>query len=480
MRAALVGFLLCLFGGSLGAAPNSPPDKALRDYVSAADPSFAWQVHARYNILGADIVELHLSSQTWQHVLWKHQLYLIRPKNIKPDVDEGLFVIAGGRWRDSYDTASAPELPSSAAVFVAIAQQLGTVVAVLAQDPFQPMFGLREDELIAYSFSRYLETGDADWPLLLPMVKAAVKGMDAVQSFTSGQWGLKLSRFAVIGGSKRGWATWLTGAVDPRVVTLIPIVIDVLNFEAQMPHQIAIWGAPSEELEPYTKRGLLKLLSSDAGSALRRIVDPYSYRDRLTQPKLIVIGTNDAYFPIDALNLYWNGLRGQKYVLYVPNNGHNVDDFGRLIPTVAAMNRQAEGKGRMPDLAWQFANDGATLRLCMRADPAPTRVVLWSAQSSDSDFRDAQFSSRPVGLGKGGDEVRPGSRADGGARIDRAVYEARLEPPASGYEAVFAELTFAGGGGPYTLSTNVRIIDSSGRPPAFSAAVDGVQGVCSR
>src|SRR5690606_33252787 len=99
------------------------------------------------------------------------------------------------------------------------------------------------------------------------------------------------------------------------------IVIDVLNLEAQMPHQTAIWGAPSAALAPYSERGLVGVLASDRGADLRRIVDPYGYRTELTQPKLIVNATNDVFFPIDDLNLYWNGLEGPKHVLYMPNNG---------------------------------------------------------------------------------------------------------------------------------------------------------------
>lgn len=460
MRAS-ASAVLCmgLAVGPLAAAPNSPPATALADYVAAPDPSYAWQIHARYSIEGAEIVELHLSSQTWQHVLWKHQLFLIKPDDIAPGVKQGLLVIAGGRWRDSYDTSPAPELPSESAVFVALARRLGTVVAVLAQVPFQPMFGLREDNLIAYSFSQYLETGDADWPLLLPMVKAAVKGMDAVQSFTTSEWKIPLERFTVLGGSKRGWTTWLTGAVDLRAAMLVPLVIDVLNFKAQMPHQKAVWGRPSEELEPYTQRGLVDLLGSEAGAGLRRIVDPYGYLPSLKQPKLIVIGTNDAYFPIDALNLYWNDLVGPKYVLYVPNQGHNIDDLGRVIPAVVAVSRQAGGAAPLPALAWQFEGDGGPLELCVRADPSPSSVVLWSAGSADTDFRKASFSSRPVAARDG-------------------VYVARVEPPDSGFEAVFAELAFGEGTERYRLSTNLRVIDSSGRPPAVSASVDGTAGVC--
>ena len=39
----------------------------------------------------------------------------------------------------------------------------------------------QEDAIIAYSFDKYLDGGDDQWPVLLPMVKSAVRAMDTAQ-----------------------------------------------------------------------------------------------------------------------------------------------------------------------------------------------------------------------------------------------------------------------------------------------------------
>lgn len=442
------------------ASSEARADDALAAYVAAPDETFSWHVRARHALPGAEIVELRLHSQTWRGTLWKHRLHLIIPDNLDPDLRQAVLVIGGGRWRESYDGAAPQPLDDDAALFVAIAARLESVIAVVEQVPFQPIFGLREDELIAHTFEQYLATGEADWPLLLPMVKAAVRAMDAVQAFAASERQVDLERFTVAGASKRGWTTWLTGAVDPRAALLVPIVIDVLNFEQHMPHQSAMWGVPSEQLAPYTRRGLDEALASPQGEALRRIVDPYSYRERLTQPKLIVIATNDAYFPVDSLNLYWSSLAGSKNVLYLPNQDHDAEDFVRLIPALDAMHRLTATGQPLPTLESTLTNrPGRDLRLCIRASPAPIAVAIWSADSEDTDFRDERFTPAP-------------------AEREGDTFVAEIEPPTAGFRAFFAEALLDGPNGPYLLSTNVRVIGRDGSPPPAAAPADEHAKAC--
>jgi PhoPQ-activated pathogenicity-related protein len=454
-----IAFLWVVCAAAINAAPTSSPKNALEDYVAAPDSSFGWHVLARYSPPGADVVALELTSQTWQGIVWKHQLYVFRPHAAGVDARQGLLVVGGGRWHDRFETEPAKELPDDAKIFLEMARRLDAVVAVVGQVPFQPMFDLNEDSLIAYTFDRYLKTGDADWPLLLPMVKSVVKAMDATQQFMISEWHEAPQRFTVLGGSKRGWTTWLLGAVEPRAAVLVPVVIDALNFRRNMPYQSTVWGAPSPALAPYTKLHLIDILGSSQGEALREIVDPYSYRKRLTQPKLVVVATNDPYFPLDALNLYWDALPPPKYILYAPNQTHSMDDYGRLIPTMNAVHRASEGGASLPAMKWEFQSRDHALRLCVRSVPEPGAVVAWTADSTDAGFVHARFSSQPVAA-------------------DRGVFVFDLARPDSGYRAVFAETAFGAGDAKYTLSTNVRITDPAGHAPSRLTEIRGTPGVC--
>jgi PhoPQ-activated pathogenicity-related protein len=221
------------------------------------------------------------------------------------------------------------------------------------------------------------------------------------------------------------------------------MVIDVLNMEPQMKHQMATWGKFSEQIVDYTERGIQNQTGTPAGRVLNSIVDPYSYRSLLTQPKLILLGTNDRYWPLDALNLYWDGLPGERYVCYIPNNGHGLRDIPRILGALTALHLHAAGKLELPKLEWNLAERSGKLHLMVNSDIRPARVAAWIATSPTKDFREAAWTSQPV------------TESDGAFRHELAV-------PTTGYAAMFGEAVFENSPTPYFLSTNVRIVGSKG------------------
>src|SRR5262249_21929038 len=142
----------------------------------------------------------------------------------------------------------APERAGDLAVL--LARGTNSVVAELGMVPNQPLTlendgtPRSEDDLIARCWVKYMDTGDPTWLVRLPMVKSAVRAMDAVTEFLASKEGgqTPVKKFVVAGGSKRGWTTWLTGAVDRRVVAVVPIVIDVLNVRACSEHHYCAYG----------------------------------------------------------------------------------------------------------------------------------------------------------------------------------------------------------------------------------------------
>jgi PhoPQ-activated pathogenicity-related protein len=296
------------------AAAKSEIPTALQDYVSASDDSYAYKVVGAERIDGCTVHKLELTSQTWQDILWKHALYIYVPANIQHKQTVLLFITGGkvGGTPGDDDMKMAAKIAQAAAM----------PVAFLHQVPNQPLLGDKvEDDLISETFLRYVDSRDATWPLLFPMVKSATAAMTAVQDFGKQQYDVDVEQFVVTGGSKRGWTTWLTAVADDRVAGIAPIVIDTLNLPAQMKYQLETWGEYSEQIGDYTSKGLVEVMENQPEIPLWQWVDPYTYRSVLTLPKLLINGTNDRYWTVDATNVYWDDLLGEKHVRYVPNAG---------------------------------------------------------------------------------------------------------------------------------------------------------------
>ena len=420
-------------------APARAGDELAR-YVARPDESYAFHSLRSGRLHGAEYLETIVTSQTWRGIPWKHQLFMVKPARLAAPGAQALLFIDGGSWDASDDSTANRPLPREAAIFVRLAEALRAPVAIVRQVPFEPLFGgRREDALIAYTFEQYLDTGDPDWPLLLPMVKSAVRAMDTVQQLGRERWGLAIERFTVTGASKRGWTSWLTAAVDPRVASVAPMVIDMLNFRAQIPLQRQAFGALSEHIQDYEQIHLPERIDSPTGRELVSMVDPYSYRDKLTQPKLILLGTNDPYWPLKALNAYWSGLPEEKRVLYLPNETHTLRDVDRLIGSIAALHRYSERGSPLPSLAETFAEQNDRLELRVHSDRTPERVLAWSASSHTRDFRQAHWSAHDC-------------RRSG----DRYLCESRTS--ADAYTALYAEALFQDRNEPrFSLSTTVHI-----------------------
>lgn len=411
-------------------------DDALFEYVGKPDPAFAWQLVSANELPAGTVYSIELTSQNWQGILWKHVLYIIKPRIVfRPK--HALLYITGGSIQDGKPSTGDDEVK----MLSQVSQAIGGVVAVLRQVPNQPLYDdLSEDALISYTFEKYMQTGDATWPLLLPMAKSAVKAMDATQAFAKDKFGMTIEHFVVTGASKRGWTTWLTGAADSRVKGIAPMVIDVLNMAEQMPHQIEVWGAYSDEIDDYTERGMQERMIIPQGKKLNSIVDPFSYRDRLTMPKLILIGTNDPYWPVDAVNFYFDQLEGEKHILYVPNAGHDLGGGREAIAGVAAFFMSVASGTPLPEFSWDVKRNGNSAVLSVKAETKPVEVNLWSAQAPARDFRPSPWQKVAMTAG-----------------LENS-YRANVEIPQTGNTAFYGELVYPIiGGQRYSLCTSMNV-----------------------
>jgi PhoPQ-activated pathogenicity-related protein len=415
---------------AMGFTPVASAD--LAQYIRTDDQVYRWERLSHTDSHGGlTVYELRLISQVWQGIPWEHRLRIIMPTTAQQMPPLALLLISG-----SGDGTL--ELQDG----VLLARELSAPVAILYDIPNQPLFGgLMEDDLLAYTFVKFVETHDPTWPLLLPMVKGVVKAMDAVQAFMARERHPQIAGFVVSGASKRGWTTWLTPVVDERVKAIAPRVYDNLNLAQQMQHQRATWGHFSGQIAAYTERGLpQRLLAGDQGAqALAAMVDPFTYRQHITVPKLITLGTNDRYWPLDALNLYYERLIGETYILYTPNAGHDVGaGSARAMAGLMALFQKSAGRLTFPALRWRFDDAGGTITLTLTSDLTPQAVRTWIASAPTKDFRAATWEAF---------EMTP--QAHG------YVYARDKRP--DGAVALFGEAVYGTGVGSFSLSTTVRI-----------------------
>ena len=418
------------------AATEAVPTE-LQEYVSAPDDSYEYVVDGAEKLDGCTLHKLTLTSQTWHDIPWKHALYIYVPSNTRYESTVLLF-ISGGKIGGSPG-------PDDLKMGAKLAQAAAMPVAFLYQVPNQPLLGDRvEDDLISETFLRYVDSRDATWPLLFPMVKSATSAMTAIQEFGKEQYGVDVDKFVVTGGSKRGWTTWLTGATDDRVAGIAPIVIDTLNLPAQMKYQLETWGKYSEQIADYTSKGLVDVMLNQPDIPLWKWVDPYTYRSKLTLPKLIINGTNDRYWTVDAMNIYWDDLPGEKHVRYVPNAGHGLDDGKEsALMTLAMFAQHVAEEEPLPELKWSHDEADGRLKLTVESTPAPESVRLWVARSDSKDFREAKWEATEL-------TALPEAGGDG------QEFVGEIDKPTKGHVALFGEATYSRGGVPYNLSTTLR------------------------
>lgn len=450
-RTALLFICLLLVAIASGGRTVPSQETALDRYIAKPDPSYSWRLINTINGPGFHGYVLDLTSQTWRSAAevdrppWKHWLTIVKPD--KTASNKALLFIGGGSNRDAAPTAISDRLAS-------FAMDSNTVIAELGMVPNQPLHfsdskdkGRSEDDLVAYSRVRQMQSGDDEWLVRLAMVKSGVRAMDAVQEFLASDAGgkLKIDQFVVSGGSKRGWTTWLVAAVDKRVIAIMPTVIDALNSEAITKHHYEAYGFFSPALQDYVDHKLFPdKIGTPEYQRILAIEDPYVYlkRERLKIPKYLVHASGDQFFLPDNSQFYYDKIQGEKHLRYVPNAKHNLAGSDARESLLAFYQAFLAGRPR-PEFSWKKEKDGT---LIVTVKDKPRAVNVWQATNPKArDFRldviGPAYTSTPLKEEKSG------------------MYVARVDKPASGFTAFFVELIYDSGGKyPFKFTTEVSVV----------------------
>jgi PhoPQ-activated pathogenicity-related protein len=430
-----------------------PEEKtALDAYVAKPDPAYKWELVSTKQGDGYTTFVLELTSQTWRtevdvdKPVWKHWMTIVKPAEVKHD--EALLFIWQG---DNTDPAPTDGQDRS----IRIAKETGSVVAEVGMVPNQPLTFTDskdkprwEDDIIAYTRVKHFTTKDDEWLVRLAMVKAGVKAMDATQEFMKSDAGgqVAINQFVVSGASKRGWTTWLVGAVDERVIGIMPLVIDALNSEEITKHHFEVLGFFAPSLGDYVSHGLFPhKIGTPEYQAVLAIEDAYNYRDRarLTIPKFIVNASGDQFFLPDNSRFYYEAMPQEKRLRYVENAAHNLAGSDAQDSMLAWYNSVITG-GKRPDFIWNKVDANG---IALSPLDKPLEVRLWQAHNPKT--RDFRVES--VGKIYTSTVIEPGPEGN---------YFAQVPMPTEGFTAFFVEATFESGipAAPFKFTTEVSIV----------------------
>lgn len=421
---------------------------ALDRYVAMPDSHYKYEVTKTVKGDGYTTFIVDMTSQkylTEKEVnlpIWEHVMTVTVPDIVSSDV--GYLFISGG-------DKSNPTPESAPGQDIVLARETRTVVTTLYMVPNQPLVFVAdetssrsEDASIAYTWDKYLRSGDDRWPLRLPMTKSAVRAMDTVTDLMASNQGgeMQVDQFVVAGGSKRGWTAWTTAAVDKRVVAIIPIVIDMLNIEESFKHHFEVYGKYAQAVSDYTSMGIMKWMGTPEYKELLKIVEPYEYRDRLNLPKFLLNSTGDQFFLPDSWQFYWDELVGEKHLRYVPNADHSMagtDAFDSVLAWYDAIVNNVS----MPRYSWDVSDDGTITVLTL---DDPIEVLLWQAHNPE----DRNFMKDVIG------DAYRSTPLQG---VEPGKYVVKLNPPKRGFTAYYIEMAYPSGlKVPFKFSTGIKIV----------------------
>lgn len=368
----------------------------LDDYVNRANDFYAWEVIESFDYPEYTVTTLNLTSQQWMdesfsnHSIWWHYLSVFIPKNIQIR-DAAYIYINGGDHEDAPPSPDADRMVRTANFAV----NTGAVAAYLRMVPFQPIVfadsnvGRTEDLIIGYTWRVYIEDPNPepnpDVVVLLPMTLAAKTALDAVTEFAASQDPtIQLTKFLPTGFSKRGWTTWLLGCVDPRVFAMAPTVFDLLNMVDNLEHHYRALGGWSWAFTPYWIEDVSKYLYHPRTYQMAAFIDPLSFNERLTMPKLVITASGDQFFPPDGANFFYSTLTQPTYLQVWENDDHNLDThLDEIDHNVQAFFLNAYRGLTYPQFSWTRQEDETSGSIIVTTSTPPLTVTSWWADTTN-------------------------------------------------------------------------------------------------
>jgi PhoPQ-activated pathogenicity-related protein len=385
-------------------------ETALDEYVWAPDDSYSWseftdrEVLEGRNLLGTKSWKgytLNMTSQRWltdddfspesdAKSLWWHYLVVIVPDTVKFDRNASMWV-TGWSQTSGFPTAHDEDIFLAAVLAMETNTIMGCLFqipnerTIFAADPLQK--SRSEDAVIAFTWDHFLNNPDQpEWLLRFPMVKATLRAMDAMTEFVNKKFpeeSYQLDYYTIAGASKRGWTTWDVGAVDPeRVVAIVPIVLDAINFVDVEHHQWRSYGGWSWALVDYYEMNLMERFDDPNMLKLQQEVDPFFYKERLTMPKLVVNAVLDEFQQPDDLAYWWKEMPEPKRFIMTPNAEHSeATGILEIVPAISTWINYLLKDWKVPEFTWDISTETGKITATLDGEGEVHEASMWYAYS---------------------------------------------------------------------------------------------------
>ncbi|EGD73818.1 AprA [Salpingoeca rosetta] len=457
------------------AAPGdeSPLDK----YVNKPDSHYTWaQVpNSTFHGPGYTGYVLNMTSQQWlsekevSQSIWWHYIAVVVPDELNYHKRAFMYITGGS------NTGSVPDGGGEDILLcAAVAVTTGSACSVLFQVPNEPIYfkaeqppkRRTEDAIIAYTWNHFLDHPDeSEWLLRLPMTKAAVRCMDTTTAFLQKLRGMNVTEYVVAGASKRGWTTWTTAAVDKRVIGAIPIVMDMLNMVPNIHHFWQAYGGWSFALKDYYNMNFTARLDDPNFPKMTAIIDPLSYADRLTMPKLVIDSTGDEFFMNDDNWFWWGKLKGETHLLMVHNAEHSLaTNLVEVIEGISSFAHDVLADKPRPSMTWTMSNSSTGGSIKLTTSEKPSRVTVRWADTLNHTRRDWRLiiggENCPY-IKVSGECIQPVLwQKEAATKIDDTHYEVHFDNPPAGWRAFLLDVQFRAEVGvvPHVFTSQVNII----------------------
>lgn len=469
--------------------------ECVKRYVELPDSNFHWQhvtelegtedgVSWKGHVLKMTSQQWLLSNET-NKPIWEHPLIIITPSNLKPESSDWATFWTGGdqalqEATNIYHMEQNQEVLSAARV----STKTGSIGVVLGNMPQQLLtfsadpesIPRSEDAIKAFSWKQFMQhPGRPEWPIEMPMVKAVVRGLDAVVEFTNAS----VHRFIATGCSKRGMTSVFATAYDNRIEAYAPCCIS-LNTPSVFRWQAKSLGTKTAVLvlRDYIDNEIMESIDTEAFDRTMGLTDAFNFVEKLTKPAMWMFSGRDDFFPPEITRSWWDLLpTEQKLIVIDANQGH----AGKHSPTFLQalenfVSRTVAGE-KPPYLKWNVDNVTGRIEASLSKDgPQPQAVRLWKATTCGSqgrrDFRaltmDPPDVCQPCGVAlpgpmckkSGGDYKSEMLDMTPGANSWNATVAA---PPQGQFTAFFIEFEFSspGGLGTWRLATETSVVPVS-------------------